>query len=373
MTLRRRLQILVAVLATAGVLSSYWVFRLNVRHLKLNEGSVSDALFSEMLGAFISAALVLIGVVVLVWVYLERYVINPLEELRNELRAVASGDIHQIIEVSMPVEISRAAQDAENMRRSLVAQIDRTREAEQGIADNAPLVSHVRGALTATRLEGVHDSINVAGFTRPASGMIAGDWWDCIDVPGGVGIALVDVMGHGPQAGVTGLQIKSVLNAGLASGVPMDQLLRRISDDLSSVDSLLASAFVAVIPDDVNHPMIWINAGHPAALLQTQAGIQRLESSGPVLGALGSAWVTHSAHLPEGSRLVVVSDGLIESRDNNGVELGIAGLEKMVSTLALAMDPEEVGEQISHSAREVSATWDKDDVTVLAVTRRLVP
>lgn len=372
MTLRRRLQILVAVLATAGVLSSYWVFRLNVRHLKLNEGSVSDALFREMLGAFIGAAIVLIGVVVLVWVYMERYVINPLEELRDELRVVASGDIHQIIEVAMPEEISRAAQDAENMRRSLVVQIDRAREAEQGIADNAPLVAHMRGALTATRLEGMHENIDVAGFTRPASGMIAGDWWDCIDVPGGVGIALVDVMGHGPQAGVTGLQIKSVLTAGLASGLPIDQLLSRISQDLSSVESLLASAFVAVIPDDCTQPMTWINAGHPAALLHAQLKIQRLESSGPVLGALGNAWVTHSAHLPEGSRLVVVSDGLIESRDANGHELGLPGLENILTNLPHALDAQELSEHISRSAREVSATWDKDDVTVLTVTRRLV-
>jgi len=360
-------------LAVAGVLSSYWVFRLNVRHLKLNEGSPSGTLFSDILGAFISAALVLIGVVVLVWFYLERYVISPLEALRNELRSVANGNIHQVIKIAKPVEISRAAQDAENMRRRLVAQIDRTRQAEQGIADNAPLVKHVRGALTATKLVGIHPNLDVTGFTRPAVGMIAGDWWDCVDVPDGIAIALVDVMGHGPEAGVTGLQIKSVLNAGLASGLPIGQLLRRISNDLSSVESLLASAFVAVIPDDKGQPMTWINAGHPAALLQTRAGIQQLGSTGPVLGALGNDWVQHATVLPSGSRLVVVSDGLIESRDSSGYELGLLGLENIVKQIPTESHAQEICDQILNSTREVSSTWQKDDVTVLTVARRLSP
>lgn len=56
--------------------------------------------------------------------FLERWVLAPLDEMRTELRLVASGRLHQVIEVANPPEIRMAASDAESMRINLVSQID---------------------------------------------------------------------------------------------------------------------------------------------------------------------------------------------------------------------------------------------------------
>ena len=371
MTLRRRLKFLVAILAIAGVAASYWVFKLNVRHMRLHENAISDSLFRSMLVAFISAVAALLVVVALVWIYLEHYVIDPLEELRNELRLVAGGSLHQVIEVHKPDEIMRAAQDAESMRRNLVAQIDKAREATQGLDDQAPLVVHMRQALAANPSISQHPNLDIAGVTHPARGMISGDWWDCVDVPGGVALTIVDVMGHGPQAGITGLQIKSIVNAGLASGIPLVRIVERVSKELAGTDDLLASMFIVIIPDAETYPMKWINAGHPAGLLHVGTEVIALESSGPILGALAETWEEKETAFDVGSRLVLVSDGLIESRDSSGYELEVSGLTEIMDHLAHSASSEEACAVITSRTRQISSTWDVDDVTVVAVTRRL--
>jgi len=155
MTLRRRLQLFIAFFAVTVLAVAGWerYVYLEARaeiseaiaiDIRLDE--VADQL-SAVLSISIFVSLVLLS---LAWIFLERWVLAPLDEMRTELRMVASGTIHQVIEVANPPEIQLAAADAESMRQNLVSQIDLARAAWQGLEQDAPLVASMRTALSPT-------------------------------------------------------------------------------------------------------------------------------------------------------------------------------------------------------------------------------
>ena len=77
-------------------------------------------------------AVLLVGAVVAgaaLWVYLRRWVTDPLAALAAEARLVADGDAHHRVEVSGPGEVGDLARDVELMRERLVVLLDESARA----------------------------------------------------------------------------------------------------------------------------------------------------------------------------------------------------------------------------------------------------
>jgi serine phosphatase RsbU (regulator of sigma subunit) len=377
MTLRRRLQLFIAFFAITLLGVAIWerVLYLEARAeisetlaLDIRLDEVADQL-SWVLSSSILVSLVLLG---LAWFFLERWVLAPLDEMRTELRMVASGTIHQVIEVANPPEIQLAAADAESMRQNLVSQIDLARAAWQGLEQDAPLVASMRKALSPTLIDTEKFGLDVAGQTLPASGAIAGDWWDVIRTPQGTALAMVDVTGHGPEAGVVGLQIKAIMTAALSAGFTPNAVMERVSAGLSDVDALLATAVILEIPNDLSKPTKWVNAGHPAGYwIDANHLITSLNPTGPMLGGFGGVWQSQDIFFGAGDRIVLVSDGLLETQDEKGEEFGTQGLVTSVVSGERSANSAELTNLIVSTARQDSVTWNRDDVSVVVITRRL--
>ena len=377
MTLRRRLQIFVAFFAATVIAAAVWERYVYLRaRAEISDTVAQDIRLDEVADQLSLALSVSIFVslllLVLAWIYLERWVLAPLDEMRTELRMVASGTIHQVIEVANPPEIQLAAADAESMRQNLVNQIDLARAAWQGLEQNAPLVASMRKALSPTLIDTEKFGLDVAGQTLPASGAIAGDWWDVIRTPQGTALAMVDVTGHGPEAGVVGLQIKAIMTAALSAGFTPSDVMERVSAGLSDVDALLATAVILEIPNDISKATKWVNAGHPAGYwIDANHLITTLNPTGPMLGGFGGEWHSQEIFFSAGDRIVLVSDGLLETQDENGDEFGTQGLVASVVTGERTGDSAELTNLIVSTARQDSVTWNRDDVSVVVITRRL--
>ena len=377
MTLRRRLQIFVAFFAATVIAAAVWERYVYLRaRAEISDTVAQDIRLDEVADQLSLALSVSIFVslllLVLAWIYLERWVLAPLDEMRTELRMVASGTIHQVIEVANPPEIQLAAADAESMRQNLVNQIDLARAAWQGLEQNAPLVASMRKALSPTLIDTEKFGLDVAGQTLPASGAIAGDWWDVIRTPQGTALAMVDVTGHGPEAGVVGLQIKAIMAAALSAGFTPSDVMERVSAGLSDVDALLATAVILEIPNDMSKPTKWVNAGHPAGYwIDANHLITTLNPTGPMLGGFGGEWHSQDLFFSAGDRIVLVSDGLLETQDENGDEFGTQGLVTSVVTGERTGNSAELTNLIVSTARQDSVTWNRDDVSVVVITRRL--
>ena len=377
MTLRRRLQVFIALFAATVLGAAVWE-----RYVYLNaRAEISDSIaqdirldeVADQLSLALSVSIFIsLTLLVLAWIYLERWVLAPLDEMRTELRMVASGTIHQVIEVANPPEIQLAAADAESMRQNLVAQIDLVRAAWQGLEQDAPLVTSMRKALSPTAIDTSALGLDVAGQTLPASGAIAGDWWDVIRTPRGIALAMVDVTGHGPEAGVVGLQIKAIMTAALSAGFAPNSVMERVSAGLADVDALLATAVILEIPNDITEPAQWVNAGHPAGYwVDTNHLITTLNPTGPMLAGFGGAWESQELFFGAGDRIVLASDGLLETQDEKGEEFGTRGLIASVISGEQSRNSSELTNLIVSTARQDSVTWNRDDVSVVVISRRL--
>jgi serine phosphatase RsbU (regulator of sigma subunit) len=72
-----------------------------------------------------------------------------------------------------------------------------------------------------------------------------------------------------------------------------------------------------------------------------------------------------------GDRIVLASDGLLETQDEKGEEFGTRGLITSVVSGEQARNSSELTNLIVSTARQDSVTWNRDDVSVVVITRRL--
>ena len=96
-----------------------------------------------------------------------------------------------------------------------------------------------------------------------------------------------------------------------------------------------------------------------------------LVSTGPLLSILGGEWSTQQTQLEPGAALVMWTDGLTESSDDQRTELGDDGLRALV-TAALGAEDTSAGvvAHILAAARARAVDWRRDDVTLVVAQRQ---
>jgi sigma-B regulation protein RsbU (phosphoserine phosphatase) len=309
------------------------------------------------------------GLLMLFSLLLLRGVLKPLRELQDQLVDVAQEGHHEEpIVPSGPPELRDVGQDAETMRRTLTREVDRARQADEGLAQQRPVVAAIRAELADSHSEPV-TGIDFAGVQEPAEGVLAGDWWSAqVLYDGQLAITLTDVSGHGPEAGMEALRLKHVLELSLAQDADPALALTHATEGFRTA-SRFATCMIVVIEPQTGF-LTWANAGHPPAWLITDSTTTELVRTGPLLSVLGGTWTNQHTHLDIGALLLLWTDGLTESHDEQRQELGEDGLAALVAD---AVAQEETSDGIiAHllaAARARSVDWRRDDVTCVAVRR----
>jgi serine phosphatase RsbU (regulator of sigma subunit) len=126
---------------------------------------------------------------------------------------------------------------------------------------------------------------------------------------------------------------------------------------------------VIMIADASRGEVQWVNAGHPAPrLIRADSTIVRLGPTGPMVSWLGGTWTMGTAALDPSDVLLAFTDGILESRDLAGAELGDDDLDTHLRTAAeQATDPAEVIAQVLATVRERADDLGRDDVTLVAL------
>ncbi|HET7902731.1 MAG TPA: PP2C family protein-serine/threonine phosphatase [Candidatus Nanopelagicales bacterium] len=332
----------------------------------------------RLAAALLVSGLLLAALLLGAYLLLRRWVLRPLDALRLQLRDVAQdGHRERVIEASGPPELHAVGVDAEAMRRALVHEQDAARAADQGLAQESPVVSALRADL-ATEPAPQAARLDVFGRIRPAHGVLAGDWWGVVPLEGDrTALVLIDVSGHGELAGLVAQRLRSVLIVALRSGFEPGVVLERgATSFLDAADGRFATALVAVL-DPATGTLDWANAGHAGGWVLRGADPRTtLEPTGPLLSTLGGHWATRSTALGLDDLLLTWSDGLIEGRDADVTDAGLASeLEGLVRGWLPADDApaappaREVVEGLLAALREDSAEWGRDDITLVAARR----
>ncbi|GAA2290835.1 SpoIIE family protein phosphatase/ATP-binding protein [Streptomyces violaceusniger] len=184
------------------------------------------------------------------------------------------------------------------------------------------------------------NALDVAYRYLPAESGVGGDWFDVIPLPGArVALVVGDVVGHGLHAAATMGRLRTAVHNFSTLDLPPDEILSHLDDLIARIDQdegpggldgdgsgggggsegITGATCLYAIYDPVTRRCTMARAGHPPpALVRPDGSVEFLElPAGPPLGLGGLPFETAELELPEGSHLVLYTDGLIEKRDRD--------------------------------------------------------
>ncbi|MFI9809074.1 SpoIIE family protein phosphatase [Streptomyces sp. NPDC052301] len=224
------------------------------------------------------------------------------------------------------------------------------------------------------------NALEIASRYRPAQSGVGGDWFDVIPLPGfRVALVVGDIVGHGLQAAVTMGRLRTaVLNFSSLDLAP-DELLGHLDEMVARLDSqadhaaddgapLTGATCLYAVYDPVDGHCALSRAGHLAPAVVDPEGTVTFADLplSPPLGVGSIPFEVGELDLPEGSRLVLFTDGLIEHRGRDIDER----LETLRSTVARAGEtPEAICQALVETMLPEQPS---DDAALLVARTRLL-
>ncbi|WP_233580850.1 SpoIIE family protein phosphatase [Streptomyces triticirhizae] len=215
----------------------------------------------------------------------------------------------------------------------------------------------------------------------PAQAGVGGDFFDVIPLSGArVALVVGDVVGHGLHSAVTMGLLRSAVHNFSALDLPTEDLLGRLDElaergeedggGINPTGPIIGATCLYAIYDPVDGRCVLGRAGHlPPVLVHPDGSVEFPDlPAHPPLGVGGMPFETVTIELPEGARIALYTDGLVESRDRD-IDDGLALLGQ-----ALAQAPPDPDRACDAVLDAMLPEHPTDDVALLiARTRRLAP
>ncbi|WP_217552364.1 SpoIIE family protein phosphatase [Streptomyces sp. GbtcB6] len=262
--------------------------------------------------------------------------------------------------------VARAAISVDNARRF-------TRERTMAVTLQRSLLPHALPE---------QNAVDVAHRYLPAGagpGGVGGDWFDVIPLPGArVAIVVGDVVGHGLHAAATMGQLRTAVHNLSTLDLPPDELLWHLDELVTRLDqdregdngtpTLTGATCLYAVYDPVSQLCTMARAGHLEPIIVPPDGHAHLPGvpAGPPLGLGGMPYEKSEVVLPEGSGIVLYTDGLIEDRRQDIDE----GIERLRRALAVAG---RTPEQMCRAAIDAMVPGaPRDDVALIVARTRML-
>ncbi len=215
------------------------------------------------------------------------------------------------------------------------------------------------------------DNYPVSGINISAR-EVSGDFFSFYPHNESVYFIIADVAGKGIHAGMVMAKASTLFEIMARDQVDPDEMMFHMNNDLFTTKT--GGMFVTSILGDYNivtKEIRWVNGGHqPAIIRDSKGNYQQFESNSPPLGVIyqknKSAYKTNIKQL-NNHRFYTFTDGLSESFNNKGEEIGIEGSIKIIENNY----NEDLNKQLSNVTKEVikNAGDNKlnDDLTLLSI------
>jgi PAS domain S-box-containing protein len=205
--------------------------------------------------------------------------------------------------------------------------------------------------------------LEVASLYQPAQATseVGGDWYDVVPLAGDrTALVVGDVMGNGIDAAATMGRLRTATRAYADLDLAPHEVLRHLDKLTCGLEHYIATCLYAVY-DPHRHRCRIANAGHlPPVLLRPDRRPELLDlPAGTPLGVGGVRFDTTTFDLNPADRLVLYTDGLVETRDHPIDER----LDALLHTLDEPFRPlDDTCRWLLHSLRHPD---DHDDVAIL--------
>ncbi|HUR49195.1 MAG TPA: SpoIIE family protein phosphatase [Acidimicrobiales bacterium] len=313
----------------------------------------------------VTSAVLALSAVLLFAFLVHRWLSAPLAAVTSAARVVAGGDLDHQIPATGPPELSGLGRDVDRMRRRILAEVDEATRARSSLAGRGMIVLALRDELAPAAVV-LPESVRVATRFRPATSIVAGDWYEVRESGGAVTFVLADVSGHGPKAGVFALKTKQLVQIGLDQGLAPAACWAWVASRLGDTGDQFVTGVIGVV-DASTGVLTYASAGHPPLLTRTADRIDQLMPTGPILGGLaGASWHDNRVGLMPGSALIAYSDGLLEARGGDGSWADLDGLIQVLRSHE-THDVEELADLCLEFRDSYSGGIESDDLTVVVV------
>ncbi|MGW0614012.1 SpoIIE family protein phosphatase [Streptomyces sp. NPDC002788] len=218
------------------------------------------------------------------------------------------------------------------------------------------------------------DAVEVAHRYLPAESDVGGDWYDVIPLSGArVGLLVGDVVGHGMLSAATMGRLRTAARSFAELDFPPDEVLTHLDNLVGRLDredpdgkgaGVIGATCLYAVYDPAAQSCLMARAGHPPPALVHPDGAVTYPDlpAGPPLGLGGLPFDAVEVDLPEGSQLVLYTDGLIEDRHR---DVDIV-LEQLRTALA---HPERAPEETCQAVLDTVAPAHPHDDIALLVAR----
>tara|TARA_Y100001970_G_scaffold294098_1_gene446808 strand:- start:2701 stop:4851 length:2151 start_codon:yes stop_codon:yes gene_type:complete len=164
---------------------------------------------------------------------------------------------------------------------------------------------------------------------------VSGDFFSFYPHNESVYFIIADVAGKGIHAGMVMAKASTLFEIMSRDQVDPDEMMFHMNNDLFLTKT--GGMFVTCILGEYNmrsDELRWVNGGHQPAIIRSSSGnYEQIESNSPPMGVIlqkdKSVYKTHKVKL-ENSRFYAFTDGLSESLDDNGEEIGVDGSLKII-------------------------------------------
>ncbi|MFW5808163.1 MAG: DUF3369 domain-containing protein, partial [Spirochaetota bacterium] len=205
---------------------------------------------------------------------------------------------------------------------------------------------------------------------------LGGDYYDVFPFSDTkLAFAMVDVSGHGISAALITTMAKMSF-AGMAREYNppfyiLDQMNKSIYSSIGTAGMFL-TAFYGII-DLEKSKLIYSNGGHNAVLIVRKDGsIDSYDSLNTIIGMFPEEeFISSDTHIDSGDTVVCYTDGIIESKDENGEFFGLPALKRVIME-NIHMHPQELSTYIIERVRDHIGinNYPDDDLSLLIIRIR---
>jgi phosphoserine phosphatase RsbU/P len=214
------------------------------------------------------------------------------------------------------------------------------------------------------------EGIEIAALARPAR-QVGGDYHAFFVREGIVTTLVADVAGKSMPAALLVSALHAVIQLLFHEGRELGEIateLNRHIHNWSAENKFITMILIAIDPE---HGTIqFVNAGHNPCYLLINGKMEQMKSHGLPVGILpGTRYMMQTRAFPEGSCVVLYSDGITEAEDVDGIEFENERLEALLQEhidCSASMIRDQIADAVDAFVGEAPQ---KDDQTVVVVRR----
>lgn len=203
---------------------------------------------------------------------------------------------------------------------------------------------------------------------------VGGDFFDITELrPGLVRVFIADATGHGLQAALITMAIKTLYESLKRGKYSVHELLKYLNSEyLHSFENLNHFFTCTLVDIDTERNKIrYASAGHPPQFLIQGKNIIRLEKTGRIIGVTKKTEYSSIEHdFPDGSSLFLFTDGLTEQWNVDQVEFGEDRVEEFLKQNEKLAFKKEIEDLLLNQKEFLAGMPLQDDITIIGINRK---